>query len=79
MIKIGVMEMVRWLNAFHPTGGVSTEYSPRTIMTGHPIHYNRHCKITFGSYCQAGQQNTPTNTTNLRTIRGIYLRALENI
>ena len=32
MIKIGVMEMVRWLNAFPPKGGVSTEYSPRTIM-----------------------------------------------
>ena len=79
MIKVGVMEMVRWLNTFPPKGGVSTEYSLWTIMMGQPIDYNRHCKMTFGSYCQASQQNTPTNTINPQTVEGIHLRALENI
>ena len=77
MIQEATMNIVKWLNAFPPKGGLSTEYSPRIILGMSPIEYNKHCKFTFGSYCQASNENQPTNTPNLRTIGGIYLSALD--
>jgi hypothetical protein len=44
MIKMGVLEAVRWLNAFPLKGGVSTTYSPQQIMTGMVYDYHKHCK-----------------------------------
>ena len=79
MIIRGVGDIVMWLNAFPPAGGISPEYSPRLILTGHPINYERHCKIPFGQYVQAMVFNEPTNTPRERTIDAIKLRALDNI
>ena len=77
MVKYGAMECVRWLNSFPTKGGISNYYSPRTIITGRTIDYNKHCVIPFGSYVQASQENNPTNTTAPRTIGCIYLRSLD--
>ena len=79
MIKHGAMECVRWLNTFPPKNGISTYYSPRVIMAGKPLDYNKHCTTAFGSYVQALQENTPTNTTAPRTIGCIYLRSLDTL
>ena len=78
MIQEAVITIVKLLNAFPPKGGLSTEYSPRIIMGMRPIDYKKHCKITFGSYCQASNENQPTNMLNPRTIGGTYLSALES-
>jgi hypothetical protein len=50
MIIHGIYNCVKWLNTFPPKGGISTTYSPRTIITGRPINYKNHCDIPFGSY-----------------------------
>jgi hypothetical protein len=49
MIKVGVLEAVRWLNAFPLKEGVSTTYSPQQIMTGMVYDYHKHCKYSFGT------------------------------
>jgi hypothetical protein len=79
MVTHGVYNAVKWLNTFPPKGGLTTTYSPRTIITGRNIDYKRHCKIPFGSYVQAVTENAPTNTPRERTIDAIFLRALDNI
>ena len=42
-----------------------------------PIEYTKHCRFTFGSYCQALNENQPTNTPSPRTIGGIFLSVLD--
>ena len=79
MIIRGASHAVKWLNTFPPSGGISTTYSPRAIITGRPVDYDKHCKIRFGSYVQASTQNEPTNTPKERTIDAIFLRTLDNI
>ncbi len=79
MIIRGASEVAKWLNTFPPSGGISTTYSPRAIIIGRPVDYDKHCKIRFGSYVQASTENQPTNTPKERTIDGIHLRTLDNI
>ena len=79
MVIRGASYAVKWLNTFPPAGGISQAYSPRTIITGRTIDYDKHCKIPFGQYVQAVTQNEPSNTPLERTIDGIYLRTLDNI
>jgi hypothetical protein len=45
-----------------PSSGISKTYSPRTIMTGTTLDYNKHCKLPFGAYVETHEMNTPTNT-----------------
>ena len=80
MIIHGATNAVKWLNTFHPQGGISTTYSPRTIITGRQIDFKSHCTSPFGSYVQAVTENAPrTNTPQERTIDAIFLRTLDNI
>ena len=79
MVIRGAANVAKWLNTFPPSGGISPTYSPRSIITGRPLDYDKHCKISFGSYVEATTQNTPTNTLEERTITGILLNTLDNI
>ena len=79
MIIHAVTNAVKWLNTFPPKGGISTTYSPRTIITGRQIDFKNHCTISFGSYVQAVADNDPTNTPRERTIDAVFLRALDNV
>ena len=49
-----VVEMAKsdvfWLNSFPRANGISKSTSPRTIITGQTMDYNRHCKHEFGKY-----------------------------
>jgi len=45
-----VHHAIMWLNAFPPKGGVSPTISPRSLMTGVPLDYKKHCQLPFGSY-----------------------------
>jgi hypothetical protein len=40
-----VYSSILWINAFPPKGGVSTNLSPRNIMTGIQFDYNKHCQL----------------------------------
>ena len=78
MIKIGAMECARWLNSFPAKNGISNQFSPRTILTGKSIDYEKQCKTAFGAYVQALHETNPTNTMAPRTIGCIYLRYLDS-
>ena len=47
-----VYTAVFWLNIFHPAKQTLSNLSPRAIMTGRSINYNKHCKHDFGTYVQ---------------------------
>ena len=48
-------------------------------MNQQDLDYEKHCKIPFGAFVQANQENTPTNTRSPRMIDCIYLRPQKNI
>jgi len=45
--------------------GVHPTISPRAIMTGHKIMYDKHCKVEFGTYLQTHKKNN--NSMESRT------------
>ena len=64
---------VLWLNSLPAADGVSNKYSPREIVLGQELDFNKHCISTFGSYVQAHNDPTITNTMGPRTFPGIFL------
>jgi predicted component of type VI protein secretion system len=52
IIEMAKHAMIYWLDAFPHPNGVSDTLSPRTIITGQTIDFNRHCKYEFGQYVQ---------------------------
>lgn len=68
-----------WLNAFPPSGGVSENISPRWIMTGVQFDYTKHCKLPFGSYVQAHEEPSPSNTQAARTVGAICFGPTGNL
>jgi hypothetical protein len=79
MIRYLAMVQVNQLNYFPVKGGISSYYSPRTILGGTPLDYKKHCTIPFGAYVQANHESTPTNDNAARTIDCIYLRPCNNL
>ena len=69
-----VMEAAQKLNFFPPKGGVSPYYSPREIVTGQRLDYNKKCKIPTLSYVLAHDEPTPSNTQAPRGLDCLYLR-----
>ena len=67
---------VFWLNSFPARDGVSTTLSPRAIVTGSHIDFNKHCKLEFGAYVQAHEEHD--NTMATRTTGAIALRPTGN-
>jgi hypothetical protein len=70
--------VVLWINAFPPSSGVSTAYSPRTIMTGTALDFNKHCQIPFGAYAEVHEDRNITNTIDARTQPAICLGPTAN-
>jgi hypothetical protein len=70
--------VVLWLNAFPPSSGVSSTYSPITIMTGTTLDYNKHCRLPFGAYVETHEDNGATNTIVERTRGSICLGPTAN-
>jgi hypothetical protein len=60
MIIEMVFLSVFWLNAFPLCLEISQTLSPRTIVTGLHIDYNKHCRIEFGQYVQTHEMASPT-------------------
>jgi hypothetical protein len=75
-----IIEMAKhaiyWLNAFPHPNGVSDTLSPRTIITGQTVDFNRHCKYEFGQYVQAHEQHDNSMTPG--TIGALAMRPTGN-
>lgn len=67
---------VFWLNTFPACDGISKTLSPRSIVTGSHIDFNKHCKLEFGAYVQLHEEHDNTMTT--RTTGAISLRPTGN-
>ena len=75
-----IVEMVTsatfWLNMFPPRDGVSKTISPRGIIHGLTVDYNKHCQLEFGSYAQVDEEHD--NSMQTRTTGAISLRPTGN-
>ncbi len=69
---------VLWLNSLPAAAGVSEKYSPWDIVLGRKLDFEKHCKTTFGSYVEAHNDPTITNTMRPRTFPGIFLSPTGN-
>jgi hypothetical protein len=64
---------VLWLNSLPAAAGVSDKYSPWEILLSCELDFEKHCKTNFGSYIEAHNDPTITNTMCPRTFPGIFL------
>ena len=75
MPRIMIIELAKatvyWLNSVPHNLGVSKILSPRTIVTGTNIDYNKHCEYEFGEYVQTHEEHD--NTMAARTVGAIAL------
>jgi hypothetical protein len=78
MIIEMLANVVLWINEFPPSSGVSASYSPRTIMTGTALDFNKHCQIPFGAYVEVHEDRNITNTIDERTQPAICLGPTAN-
>jgi hypothetical protein len=62
-----------WLNSLPVATGVSDKYSPREIILGRELDFKKYCKATFGSYTEAHNNPTITNTMHPCTFPVIFL------
>jgi len=74
MVKILAMEAAKKCNFFPARHGISDFYSPRMILHGKTLDYEKHCRYAFGTYVQVPNEPDPTNTNAPRTLDCIYLR-----
>ncbi len=72
-----VFFVVKLLNYFPAKGGVSTQYSPTTIMSGQTINYKQ-CSLPFGTYCQVHEEDRLCNSPVTRTSGAISVRPSSN-
>lgn len=76
-----VIEMVHysvfWLNCFAPINGISEKLSPRAIVTGIAIDYDKHCMLQFGTYVQTHEEHN--NSMLSRTTGAIAMRPTGNV
>ena len=70
-----VVEMAKasvlWLNGMPLKDSFGNKLSPRTIITGQKLDYNRHCRFQFGEYVQTHEQHD--NSMNPRTVGALAL------
>ena len=76
LLKEMIMACVFWLNMFPPHDGVSDTISPRALMTGYHLDYNRHCRLEFGAYVQTHEEHD--NSMHARTTGAIAIRPTGN-
>ena len=75
-----VVEMAKasmfWLNGLPLKDSFGNKLSPRAIITGQKLDYNRHCRYQFGEYVQTHGQHD--NSMNPRTVGALALRPTGN-
>ena len=50
------------INKFLVSSGVSTTFSPFTIMKGVTVDFSHLCHLEFGTYAELHESTTPTNS-----------------
>jgi hypothetical protein len=68
---------VFWLNAFPVADGISERFSPRALIIGQDVDFNKHCSLEFGTYVQVHEEHN--NTMLARTTGAIALRPTGNV
>ena len=75
-----IIEMVYantfWLNSFPIRNGVSEHLSPREIVTGHKLEFDKHCQLEYGKYVKTHEEHD--NSMSSRTTGAIALRPTGN-
>ena len=72
-----VYTSVFWINSFPHADGVSKLLSPRAIVIGLQLDYNKHCQLEFGTYVQTHEEHDNSMTT--RTTGALALRPTGNV
>jgi hypothetical protein len=72
-----VFFVVKLLNHFPAKGGVSTQFSPKTIMSGQTLNYKQ-CSLPFGTYCQVHEEDEPCNSQRARTSGALFVGPSSN-
>jgi hypothetical protein len=73
IIKILVKESAKNFKFFSAKGGASSYFSPRMIVHGRGIEYEKHCKFAFENYMQAHEDPKIKIANSPRTLDCIYL------
>ena len=60
MLRYLVRNAVFWLNSFPAEDGISSIYSPRYIIVGRGITYDKHVRLEFGAYVQTHEEHDNT-------------------
>ena len=71
--------VVKWLNAVPADLGISTDLSPREIVTRVGIDLAKDARYPFGTYVEASYDDDVTNTMKSRTHGAIYLGTKNNL
>ncbi len=73
-----VLFVTKQLNLFPVKGGISTQFSPKQIMTGKVVPY-KFCSVSFGQYCQISEEGTPRNSPMALTQGAIAIGPSGNV
>ena len=65
MLTHAVLFVTKQLNSFPVKGGLSSQLSPKQIMSREVVNY-KYCKMVFGWYCQIHEEDKPRNSNNAR-------------
>ena len=68
-----VKQAAFYMNMLPHHDGVSTVFSPRTIVTGIQTDFDTHCRVPLGQYCEVHDEPSPSNTETKRTTPAIAL------
>jgi hypothetical protein len=72
MLTHTVLFVTKQLNLFPVKGGLSSQLSPKQIMSGKVVNY-KYFKMGFGRYCQIHEEDEPRNSNNARMQGAISL------
>jgi hypothetical protein len=73
-----VLFVTKQVNLFPVKGGISTQLSPKQIMTREVVHC-KFCLVPFGQYCQISKEDTPQNSLAARTQGSIAVGPSGNV
>jgi hypothetical protein len=55
------------MNAFPVTTGIYTVYSPQELLVRWQLDYKKHCRVIPGMYCEAHDEQVPSNMMTAHT------------
>lgn len=79
MLVYLVQYLVFMINNFPRSTSLVEDMSPREKLTGKKLDYSLECKLEFGEYVQANEENTIKNSMQSRTFPAICLGPVGNI